>query len=78
MAGAEQGIGESGGLKIEEGAKTAQRRIGPGSPGGLGERLDRVHQGVAGVDIDARLGVGQAVGAITHLGLVRLVCATKN
>jgi hypothetical protein len=52
------------GLEVEEGAETAQRRIRARPPCRFGQRLDRLDEGGAGVDVDARLGVGEAILAV--------------
>ncbi len=48
-------------LQIEQSAEAADFRVGSGAARGAHQRLDLVHHGVARVDIDARLRVGQAV-----------------
>jgi hypothetical protein len=44
--------------EIEQGAKSAQSRRRAGPCGGLGERLDGLDQGSAGVDVDSGLTIG--------------------
>ena len=53
--GDDQRIGVAGGLEVEEGAEAAQRRVRAGPAGRLGQRLDRLDQGRARVDVDAGL-----------------------
>jgi hypothetical protein len=45
------------GLEIEEGAEPAQARIAAGPRRRFGERLDRLDQSVAGIDVDAGIAV---------------------
>jgi hypothetical protein len=51
----------AGSLEVEECAEAAECRVCAGSPGGGRQRLDRLDQGIASVDIDARVLVGPAV-----------------
>jgi hypothetical protein len=44
---------EPGGLEVEQRAKTAQRGIGTLAAGGGGQRLDRIDESLAGIDIDS-------------------------
>ena len=53
--GDEQRIVVAGGLQVEQGAEAAQRRVRARPARGLGQRLDRLDQGVARVDVDAGL-----------------------
>ena len=62
----DQGVVVAGGLEVEQGAETAERRVGAGAAGGLGEGLDALDQGGAGIDVDAGRAVGQAVGVVGH------------
>jgi len=56
--------------QVEKSAKAAKRccRSRPG--GGLGQGFDGLDQGVAGVDIDTRLPVGQTVFAAARYGIL--------
>jgi hypothetical protein len=60
-SGDEDGIAIAGGLRIEEGAETAEGRRRAAARGRAGERLDRLDQRSAGVDVDPGGFVGQAV-----------------
>ena len=53
-------------LEVEQAAKAADFGIGAGPRGGAHHRLDQVDQPVAGIDIDARIGIGEAVFAVGH------------
>ena len=59
-------IGEAGSLEIEQAAETADFAIGAWPTGGSHQRLDLLHHEVAGVDIDARVGIGEPVGSFVH------------
>jgi hypothetical protein len=59
--GDEQGIAIAGGLEIEEGAEAAEPGGAAGARGGAGKRLDRLDQGIAGIDVDAGRFVGPGV-----------------
>jgi hypothetical protein len=50
-------VAEPGGLEIEQRAEPAQPGIGAGPGGGARQRLDRLDQRVARVDVDAGLTV---------------------
>ena len=50
---------EAGPLQVEQRAEAAEVGIRAGPPRRLGERLDGLHQRVAGVDVDAALAVGE-------------------
>jgi hypothetical protein len=52
---------EPGCLWVEKRAKTAETGGAAGTGGGFGERLDGLDQRLAGVDIDTRIAVGQAL-----------------
>ena len=54
--GDEQGIDIAGRLQVKQRAEPAQRCVRAGSSGRLGQRLDRLDQRRACVDIDAGLG----------------------
>ena len=47
------GVGETGGLEIEQAAEAADFGIGAGARRRAHERLDQFHHAVAGIDIDA-------------------------
>ena len=57
---------EAGRLEVEQAAEAADFGIGAGARGGAHHRLDQVDQTVAGVDIDARIRVSEAVFAVGH------------
>jgi hypothetical protein len=59
--GDEDGIAIAGGLRVEEGAETAEGRGRAGSRGSARQRLDRLDQRIAGIDVDPRRLVGEAV-----------------
>ena len=48
---------EAGRLQIEQRAEAAEAGLGAGPRRRLGERLDRLDQGVAGIDIDPGIAV---------------------
>ena len=52
---------EAGGLEVEQPAEAADLGVGARPARRAHQRLDRLDQGVAGVDVDAGLGVGQPV-----------------
>jgi len=51
----------AGGLRVEEGAEAPEAGRGPAAGGGARQRLDRLDQGIAGVDVDPGGFVGPAV-----------------
>lgn len=51
----------SGGARVEKPAESAECGIGAGPGRGPRERLDQVDQAIAGIDVDPRVAVGQAV-----------------
>jgi hypothetical protein len=59
--GDEKGIAIAGGLRIEDGPEAAERGRGAAARGGPRQRLDRLDQGVAGIDVDSGRLVGEAV-----------------
>jgi hypothetical protein len=65
-SGDEQGIAIASGLEIEEGAEAAEPGGAPGSRGGAGQRLDRLDQGIAGIDVDAGRFIGPGVGPAVY------------
>lgn len=66
IRGNEDRIDEAGRLQIEEAAETADFRIGAWPPRRPHERLDRLDHRIAGINADARLGIGKPLG-IRHL-----------
>jgi hypothetical protein len=64
--GDQQRVVVAGGLQVEQGSETAQSGLRAGAAGGLGQGFDRLDQGVAGVDINTGLGVGEAVLLVAH------------
>ena len=64
--GDDQRVGVARGLQVEQGAEAAEPRIRSRPCGGAGHRLDRLDQGLAGVDVHAGLRIGQAFTLITH------------
>lgn len=71
--GDQYGIGETGGPKIEKPAKAAQCAVGARARGAFCQRFDRLDQGIAGIDVDTRILVGQAVSARLGAGTGRVV-----
>jgi hypothetical protein len=63
VGGDQQGVAKSRRLEVEETAETAEAGVGPAAGGRAGERLDGLDQGVAGIDVDAGVLVGQLVVA---------------
>jgi hypothetical protein len=58
-------------LEVEQRAEAAQPRRRPGARGRLGERLDRLDQGIAGIDVDAGIAVVLALdGALDRYRLL--------
>ncbi len=55
-------VGETGGLEIEQAAKTADFGAGAGARRGAHQGLDQFHHAVAGIDIDA----GVRVACLIH------------
>jgi len=53
--GDQERVLEAGGLRVEEGAETAERGVRPGARRGSGQGRDGFDQGVAGIDVDARI-----------------------
>jgi len=51
-------------LQIEQRAEAAQAGGGTGPRGGPGEWLDGLDQRLAGIDVDTRVAIGQAIGDI--------------
>ena len=63
VGGDQQGVAEARRLEVEEAAETAQAGIRAAARGRAGQGLDGLDQGVAGIDVDARILVGQLVVA---------------
>ncbi len=55
-------------LEIEKAAKAAELGVRPGPAGGARERLDPVHEAVAGVDVDPGVGIGERFAGFGHRG----------
>ncbi len=70
VGGHEDRIAETRGLQVEEAAEAADLRIRSRPPGGAHQRLDRFHHGVAGVDIDTRLRVGEPFPVGRHASAI--------
>ena len=66
--GDQQRIGIARGAQVEERPKAAQRRLRARPAGGPSQRLDPLDQRIARIDVDAGLGIGEAVGPVGHLG----------
>ena len=60
IGGHQQRIGIAGALQIEEAAEPAELRVGARPRGRAGERADRLHQRVSGLDRDAGVFVRQS------------------
>jgi hypothetical protein len=73
--GDQDGVLEPCCLEIEQRAETAQTGVRARAGGGARERLDRVDQAVAGIDIDPGILVGQMIsaryGVLRPLGVLR-------
>jgi hypothetical protein len=69
----QHGIRETGSLEIEEPAEAADLSVCAWPPRGAHGRLDLLDHQVAGIDIDARLGIGEPV--LRHRSVLRLSCA---
>ena len=54
-------VGEAGRLQVEQRAEAAQAAQHAGPRGGARQRLDRLDQRIAGIDIDAGRAIGQAI-----------------
>jgi hypothetical protein len=69
--GDENRILESGGLRVEEPAKAAERGVRARPRGGARQGLDAVDQPVAGIDIDPCVAIGEAgFGRIASYGFL--------
>jgi hypothetical protein len=62
--GHQDGIGIPGLTKVEESAESPEAGGGAGTGRGFGKRFDGFDQGIAGVDVDAGIPVGQAIGVL--------------
>ena len=60
-------IGKARALEVEQAAEAADLGVRAEPPGRADQRLDQLHHAVAGIDIDAGLGVGEAVPTGCHL-----------
>jgi len=63
IGGDQQGIAKSGGLGVEEAPESPEAGVGAAARGGARQGLDGLDQGIAGIDVDARVLVGQLVVA---------------
>src|SRR5262249_38565491 len=61
IGGNENGIGEARGLEVEQAAEAADLAIGTRPARRTDSRLDLLDEQVAGIDVDARVAIGQAV-----------------
>jgi hypothetical protein len=52
-------IGEAGCLQIEDAAEPADGPVGARPRGRTGQRLDRIDEAIAGIDVDTRVAVGE-------------------
>jgi hypothetical protein len=66
--GDEQRVGKAGGLGIEESAEAAERGVGPAPRGGARQGRDGFDEGVAGIDVDARVLVSPAANGTPARG----------
>ena len=71
VGGDEDRIGKAGGLEVEQPAEAADLAVGARPAGRAHQRLDLLDHGVAGIDVDACVAVGQTVPALAHLALPR-------
>jgi hypothetical protein len=67
----QQRVAQAGRLQVEQRAKAAEPGIGAAPPRRPRQRLDGLDQGIAGVNIDARLAVAVAAGVAGNGTLVR-------
>ena len=67
IGGDEDRIDKARGLEVEEAAEAADFGVGAAPAGRAHERLDGLDQRIAGVDVDARVGIGEA-GLFRHGG----------
>ena len=64
IGGDQHRIDEAGGLEVEQPAEAADLAVGARPPRRAHQRLDLLDHGVAGVDVDARLGIGEPVPSL--------------
>ena len=64
--GDEDRVGVAGGLEVEERAEAAEALDDAGARGRRRRRLDPLDERVAGVDVDARRGVGETVRTLAQ------------
>ena len=57
----QHGIGKTRRLEVEQAAEAADLGIGARPGGGAHQRLDQIDHAVAGIDVDAGLGIGEAL-----------------
>jgi hypothetical protein len=79
--GNEDRVLEAGGARIEGGAETADFAVGAGPLGRAGQRFDRLNQRLAGVDVDPRLAVVEAVASAGYgvlVGAGLYVCGARQ
>ena len=72
----QHGIREAGGLQIEQAAEPADLGVGAAPAGRAHQRLEAFDESVAGLDVDARLRVGEAAIGRLVLGHSRLDAAS--
>jgi hypothetical protein len=63
VGGDQQGVAEACGLEVEKATEAAESGVGAAAGGRAGQGLDGLDQGVAGIDVDTRVLVGQLVAA---------------
>ena len=68
IGGDQQGIGVARRLEVEEAAESAELGVGAGPCGRAGERADRLHQRISGVDRHAGIGISQGLLAHSRSG----------
>jgi cardiolipin synthase (CMP-forming) len=67
VGGDQDGVDKSCRLKIEQSAESAKLRARSGTACGASERPDSIHNPVADIDVDPRIGVGERLSAFWHL-----------
>jgi hypothetical protein len=67
IGGYQHRVAEARGLEVEQSAEATDLAIGAGASRRPHQRLDLLDHGVAGIDVDACLGIGEAVPALAHL-----------
>ena len=68
VGGDQNGVGEAGRLEIEKAAEAAELGVRPRTAGGARQRLDKVDEAVARVDVDAGVGIGERFAGFGHRG----------